>query len=265
MNSLIYFTKANEIDPNNSDCLFILGNYYLYENNFKKALYFFKKLNLNLNDTKISTASAENLNMLGLCMLNMNEIENSIEYFKNALEITNKLELNGGRKNLNSTKLNSDNFYNNIQLLSCKINNNLGNSYRKLKDYENCLKFYLKSLSCDNLHAQSITCFNLGTMLIAKGDFLLGLNYLEKASKSCNKVIDAYINRKGFCYLFCHCDVKHAILLYYNRKYNNSIIKLKKIYLMYESNPIINMFLAYNYLCLRKYEKSILFLINYSN
>jgi hypothetical protein len=25
------------------------------------------------------------------------------------------------------------------------------------------------------------------------------------------------------------------------------------------------MFLAYNYLCLRKYEKSILFLINYSN
>lgn len=266
MNALNYFIKAHEMQPTHMECLSILGNYYLYEHNFKKAIVFFKKLdkireNSNLH-TDISTA--DNLTMLGLCMLNIEEIERAIEVFKKALDITKFLAKEVQSKSILSNGIeNKSTIVSEVQiqidLLNSKIYNNLGNAFRKVKDYDNSLRYYVMCLNVDNMYTYSTACFNLGTMLIAKGDFLPGLSYLEKALLSGNKEISTYITSKGLSFLFAHPNIKEAIIFYFKKKYNNSVIKLKEIYLQYQDNPIVNFFLAYDYLSLCKFEKSLCF------
>src|SRR5687767_1667755 len=94
INAMSYFSKANELDNDNLECIFKLGNYYFSEYNFHKARNFFKKYHTIIN-TSASASTLEgnafdicdNLTLLGLCMLNTGDIENSIDIFNQCLEL----------------------------------------------------------------------------------------------------------------------------------------------------------------------------------
>jgi TPR repeat protein len=270
LNVINYITKALEFNSNHIECLSILANYYFYQYNFKKAVIYFRKIHDLIQNEEIS--KADNLCSIAICLLSIGEIKSSITLFLKSLEIIKEFKSKNDTtdEELSITFLSEE-----IKILQGKIYNNLGNAYRKVNDFDNALKFYLMSLNSENIFTHQICCFNLGTMLISKGDFLAGINYLEKAinhqnqkkkesnylltNSSENLNIEKYINSKGLNYFFSHSDIKEAISLYCKGKYNNSILKLKSIYKEHGENPIVNFFLGYNYLSLLKYEKSTCF------
>jgi tetratricopeptide (TPR) repeat protein len=63
-NALNYYLKAIEYD-NRIDALVRIGNIYLLESNFKKALIYFQKIYV------IDKEDIHNTNSIGLCMLNL--------------------------------------------------------------------------------------------------------------------------------------------------------------------------------------------------
>lgn len=267
MNVINYITKALQFDSNHIECLSIIANYYFYKYEFKKAVIYFRKIHDLIENEEFS--KADNLSSIAICLLNIGEIKSSITIFLSSLEILKEIK----SKNDTTDEELSINFLSDeMKILQAKIYNNLANAYRKINDFDNSLKFYLMSLNSENIFTHQICCFNLGTMLISKGDFLSGINYLEKAIKHeihsiRNKNylskdyfqsldLDKYINSKGLNYFFSNPEIKEAISLYSKGKYNNSILKLKLIYKEHGDNPIVNFFLGYNYLALLKYEKS---------
>jgi tetratricopeptide (TPR) repeat protein len=146
-----------------------------------------------------------------------------------------------------------------LDLLKAKLYNNLANAHRRMRDFDNSFKYYSYCLKLKDQYTYSIACFNLGSMLLEKGDLLPAITYLDKANSSDNKLIIEYLDNKGICYLLQNEKIKEAIYDYFKSKFNNSVIKLKSIYLKYENNPIVNFFLGYNYTCLKKFDKSSLF------
>lgn len=153
----------------------------------------------------------------------------------------------------------SDNNILEYNLFKSRLYNNLGNAYRRVNDHDNSFKYYSLCLKMGNLYTYSIACLNLGSMLIEKGDLLPGITYLEKVYSTGATEFIKYLTYKGMIYLFEHPNIKEAILDFYTNKHNNSILKLKNIYHKHEKNPIVNFFLAYNYIAMKKYEKSSLF------
>jgi tetratricopeptide (TPR) repeat protein len=97
-------------------------------------------------------------------------------------------------------------------------------------------------------------------MLLDKGDLQPAITYLDKANSSDNKLILEYLESKGINYIFQNEKIKEAIFDYFKSKFNNSVIKLKSIYMQYDNNPVVNFFLGYNYIALKKFNKSSLFL-----
>lgn len=144
-------------------------------------------------------------------------------------------------------------------ILKAKLYNNIANAHRRMRDFDNSFKYYSYCLKLKDQHTYSIACLNLGSMLLEKGDLLPAVTYLDKAYSSDNKLILEYFDSKGTNYIFQNDKIKEAIYDYFKSKYNNSVIKLKSIYLQYENNPIVNFFLAYNYISLKKIYKSSLF------
>src|SRR5690606_17761376 len=114
-------------------------------------------------------------------------------------------------------------------------------------------------LSLNNLFTYYIACFNVGSMLIEKGDILPAINYLEKTYSSGNKLLISFLESKGLIFLFQNQILKEAIMDFYKDKFNNSIVKLKSIYKEQEINPVVNFFFAYNYISLKKFEKASIF------
>ncbi len=145
-------------------------------------------------------------------------------------------------------------------LLRSKLFNNLANAYRRIRDFDNSFKYYSYCLKLNNEYTYSIACFNLGSMLLEKGDLQPAITYLDKANSGNNNLILEYLENKGINHIFQNDKIKEAIFDYFKSKYNNSVIKLKSIYLQYDNNPLVNFFLAYNYIALKKISKSSLFI-----
>jgi tetratricopeptide (TPR) repeat protein len=101
---------------------------------------------------------------------------------------------------------------------------------------------------------QPLACFNIGTMLIDKGEFINGVNYIEKIYKK--KDFKKFLELKGLNCFFDDPAIKEATATYFNCKFNNTILKLKNIYQEYEKNLYINFLLAFSYLALKKYDKA---------
>jgi tetratricopeptide (TPR) repeat protein len=140
--------------------------------------------------------------------------------------------------------------------LKSKLYNNLGNAFRKLKDYDNSYKYYTMCLQLNNLFTYSIACFNVGSMLIDKGDLLPAMGYIEKAYMSGNKLILEFLEIKGLTYLVDNQSLKDSIIDFHKKKFNSAIVKLKSIYKANDVHPVVNFFLAYNYISQKKFEKA---------
>jgi tetratricopeptide (TPR) repeat protein len=141
-------------------------------------------------------------------------------------------------------------------LLKSKLYNNLGNAYRKIRDFDNSFKYYNMCLMLNNLFTYYIACFNVGSMLIDKGDLLPAMSYIEKAHASGNKLILEYLDTKGLTFLVENQSLRESIVDFHRKKFNSSIVKLKSIYKANDLNPVVNFFLAYNYISQKKFEKA---------
>ena len=96
--------------------------------------------------------------------------------------------------------------------------------------------------------------FNLGNMYLEIGDFVNGLNFIEKILT--NSEIYQHLLIKGIDFFFTNKNIKEAIYEYSNRKMKNCIVKLKEIYKNEENNIIVNFFMGNSYLGIKKIEKA---------
>jgi tetratricopeptide (TPR) repeat protein len=165
-------------------------------------------------------------------------VGDSIEYLKTGLQIV---------KNCDDVE---------SIFLKSKLYNNLGNAYRKIKDYDNSFKYYNMCMQQNNLFTYYIACFNVGSMLIDKGDLLPAMTYIEKAYNSGNRLILDFLESKGLTYLVENQSLKDSIIDFHKKKFNSAIVKLKSIYKSNDLNPVVNFFLAYNYISQKKFEKA---------
>lgn len=151
-----------------------------------------------------------------------------------------------------------------LNFLYSKFNNNLGNTYRKLKNPMEALKLYTSSLeSVEKIKSFPLkndqklkASFNLGTLLFEIGNFLSGINILKDIQIKENLVMQKYLISKGYDYIIDSQQISEAVCDYFKKFYKSSIIKLKGD-ASQGSNPITNFFLALNYINLNKIDKAV--------
>lgn len=153
-------------------------------------------------------------------------------------------------------------------VLRSRIYNNLGNTFRKQCDSENAFKYYYLAISleteCNSLFDKlvvfyNISCFNLGSMLLEKGDILNGITYIDKSYIKTSPEICENIVAKGYSHFFDHPNIIESIFEFYRESFNGAILKLKEIYNQFNKNPIINFFIGIYYMKVNKPKKALCF------
>ena len=176
-NSLIFFRKASVLDKTNIEYSFNLAN-SLYQNElFDEALIAFKQL-LNKKNTSLIN------HKIGLCYFNLNDIEKSISFLKNALK--DSLESDSLLYDLAVVYEKSYDFENaclhyqkflNIKPNHLKASNNYANCLKHLHKFDEATSIFRKLIK--EFPNESVVFWNYSLLKLLLGDFEHGLKMYE--------------------------------------------------------------------------------------
>ena len=165
-NKALYFTLRGLIEND-------LNHYSLAEENYKKALQLYLKLEDKDNEFTI-------LNNLGLLYNNIGDYKRSLEYYLRCYEIINNLEI----------KVDRYKYYTNIGTVSYNLN-----------DYNNALKSFNSALNEAKLNSDTIRIFRAHEKLAQTN---VALNNTSIAISHYNKALEVYKQlglQKDVCYI----------------------------------------------------------------
>lgn len=174
-----YFNKALSIDPNNTNAIVNIANYYLENKNFTKAI------NISENYLNIISNKDPLLYIIGNSYLSSNDPEKAIEYFK---QISNNFIDHQFFNNYGIALQRIHNYiYAEAYLLKAlELSNNsfgywanLGNNYSLTHQFSKALECYNKGLefSIDNKQLLSM----IGLTHLLTENFVEGWNYFEQS------------------------------------------------------------------------------------
>lgn len=139
--------KSNELAIEKATIQYYKGDYLGSETTILKSLSFFKKKNDNF---KLNAAYT----IIGLCMMDLKEYDESIEYLNLALDL--------------SKEMNTDNFSDPILL------NNIGLVYFKKGDYKKAIEYYLQIINNPDVRTTNLQVFTFAKQFLTYSKFKLG-------------------------------------------------------------------------------------------
>ena len=217
--------------------------YELYKNKkFEDALN--KAFTIYSNDK----SNAELNHLIGLIQLNLGNLDNSITYFKKAVESEpNKMS----------------------------FNYNLALSLKKLKKFDESFLYFKKALNLDVNHPN--VNFNVAHLYEIKGDIDLSISHYQKSLRKDKSLSESYINLALIFETIGQTENARKIyeegifnnpdnfslrnnfgkLLNSEKNYKKSIIHLKKAFDIYPNSAKLNFNLAMTYKGLNQFEQSV--------
>ncbi len=178
--AIAYYKRSIEIDPNNYEAFFMLGNANFELDNYKKSIEYYK------NTIKIKPDYYWATGNIGLAYFNIEKFNKAIEYYKTAIKI--KPDYIWAILNLGNTyfKLSKyDEAAKQYQkIINIEPNNkdalcNLGMAYANLKEYDKSLKQFNHVLSIESEHLNAFQ--GIATTYFLMDNYNKAIEYYQRA------------------------------------------------------------------------------------
>lgn len=208
--SIEYFEKSIDKNPNWDNPFSKIGEAYLKLNMIKEALHYLGQ------GYNLENQSTDLLNNFGLALYNDDLLESAQKVLEECIEKDNS-------------------FY--------KAYNNLGNVYRKRKQYKEALNYYKQSITLSN-KTHIMAYVNSASAYLCQNDLISWMenvqNWLDLNSSKAKNLLKYC----GLYQLVQHPDIRKAIISFENKEFKDGIQLLKTISPKYPKNIAINWYLG---------------------